>query len=155
MADEKMQELNRDEIELLGNDFLDDDLLADIPSSLLDTSPVAWEEEPTPVIEEHTVEEEFLADDLLAVEDLLLTDEDLIIEELLAEYHSEPKLDNGEMMNNKKAPAKKAPVKVKKEKSEKSPKQNDRLSIILMGIASFLSLGIIAMLIYWLEVFLK
>ena len=34
-------------------------------------------------------------------------------------------------------------------------KREDRYLVILMAIASFLCLGIIGVLIYWLEVFLK
>lgn len=36
---------------------------------------------------------------------------------------------------------------------KKAARQQDRLTIILMAIASFLSLGIICVLIYWLETF--
>ena len=42
-----------------------------------------------------------------------------------------------------------------KSKKEQAKKREDKVIITLMAIASFLCLGIIAVFIYWLEVFLK
>ena len=53
-------------------------------------------------------------------------------------------------------PAKEKEDMPKKTTSRKnSKKKDDKFVIILMAIASFLCLGIISVLIYWLEVFLK
>ena len=62
MSDKKMQELNQDLLEE------DDDLLSDIPMSLLDTSPMTWEEEELPVedIPKDTFEDDLLAEDFLS-----------------------------------------------------------------------------------------
>ena len=138
MADEKMQELNQD--------LLDDDLLADIPMSLLDNSPMIWEEEEQPVadIPEDTFEDDLLAaEELLAEEDFL--EDDISIEELLADYPTEPELRKEEKMPTKKKTSK---------KSKNAKQKSDRSLIVLMAVASFLCIGIIGMLIYWLEVFL-
>ena len=173
MSDEKMQELNQDLLED------DDDLLADIPMSLLYTSPIrlteedlllteeflldeelpAEEELPTmdelfveesPVMEELPIEEETPEPEALPDEEILLADEELNIEDIIAEFHTEPKSEPVEA-----APVRKKPTSKPKAVKEKADAPNkDRSLIILMAIASFLCIGIIGMLIYWLEVFL-
>ena len=175
MSDEKMQELNQDLLED------DDDLLADIPMSLLYTSPIRLTEEDLLLTEEFLLDEELPAeeelptmDELFAAEELsimeelpveedtpepeafpdeeiLLTDEDLNIEDIIAEFHTEPKSEPVEA-----APVRRKPTPKPKAVKEKADAPNkDRGLIILMAIASFLCIGIIGMLIYWLEVFLK
>ena len=42
-----------------------------------------------------------------------------------------------------------------KKRARRQAKKNDKWSVILMGIASALCVGIIAVLVYWLEAFLK
>ena len=116
MANDREQELQRLEKELLAGITEDDDLLTDIPIELLDTAPISWEDiEPMP--EEDSLE---------------ITPEDLM------DYPQEPV-----------EPMKKTTS--KKEKTAK--KREDQYVTVLMAIASFLSLGIIGVLIYWLEVF--
>lgn len=120
MANDRDQELERLEKELLADIKDDDDLLADIPIELLDTTPATW-------------------DDTLLFSD----------EELLNLNFEEPEIEPEPPVEEKSAPMKQ----VKKTKKDK--KREDRWLITLMAIASFLCLGIIAVLIYWLEVFLK
>jgi hypothetical protein len=158
-----MQELNQDLLEE------DDDLLADIPMSLLYTSPIRLTEEdllndtdfllndelPTeeelPAVEELSVEEEIPEPEFSIEDDLLLSDDELILEELIAEFHSEPQPEPVEP-----APVKRRPAAKPEAVSEKADASNkDRSLIILMAVASFLSIGIICMLIYWMEAFLK
>lgn len=131
MADDREQELERLERELLADEVIDDDdLLSDIPIELLDTRPLSWTE-----------------------------DDDLLIEELISETPEEPEVPqeievpqetethDGEIMSNGKKKATK--------KTKADQKREDRWLITLMIIASFLCVGIIGILIYWLEVFLK
>lgn len=159
MSDDKMQELDQNLLED------DDDLLADIPMSLLYTDPINLEEDmllaeeieelPTeevlPTEEALPVEEEIPEPEILLDDDLLLSDDELLIEELIAEFHTEQKQTFSEPMPVKKKPSSR--TKAAKEK-EDAPNR-DRSLIILMAIASFLCIGIISMLIYWMEVFLK
>lgn len=104
MTDDRKQELERLEKELLADIAEKDDLLADIPPELLDDTPGTWEERPeeTPAVS---------------------------------------------------AEEKKMPAQRSKKKTKADKKKEDRVLITLMAIASFLCLGIIAILIYWLEVF--
>ena len=119
MTNDREQELQRLEKELLDGMQTEDDLLTDIPVDLLDTTPIQWDGlEP------------------LSVEDSLeITPEDLM------DYPQEPE----EIVQ----PVKKTPL--KKEKLAK--KREDRVLTVLMAIACFLCIGIIGVLIYWLEVF--
>ena len=120
MANDRDQELERLEKELLAEITEDDDLLADIPIELLDTTPANW-------------------DDTLIFSD----------EELLNLDFEDPEIAPEPPVEEKPVPKKQ----VKKKK--KDNKREDKWLITLMAIASFLCLGIIAVLIYWLEVFLK
>lgn len=122
MANDRDQELERLEKELLADIMDDDDLLADIPIELLDTTPAKWDDT-----------------QILSDEDLLNLDfgEPEITPEPPLEDVSEPMKQSG------------------KTKKAKANKREDKWLITLMSIASFLCLGIIAVLIYWLEVFLK
>ena len=120
MANDRDEELERLEKELLSGIDSDDDLLTDIPIELLDTAPIDWEEI------EQTPEED----------PLQITPEDLM------DYPQEPE-SNGEPMK-----------KTTPKKTKAAKKREDRFLTVLMAIACFLSLGIIGVLIYWLEVFL-
>lgn len=121
MANDRKEELDRLEKELLASIEKDDDLLTDIPIELLDTAPINWEDiEETP--EEVSLE---------------ITPEDL------QDYPQEPE-SNGEPM--KKATSKNATA---------AKKREDRFLTVLMAVACFLCLGIIGVLIYWLEAFLQ
>ena len=168
MSDDKMQELNQDLLED------DDNLLADIPMSLLYTSPISLTEEDllideTLLAEELSVEEEVPMEEELPVEealpaeeelpepdifledDLLLSDDELLIEELIAEFHAEQ-----QQTFNEPAPTRRKSSSKSKPAKEKADAPNrDRGLIILMAIASFLCIGIIGILIYWMDVFLK
>ena len=120
MANGRDQELERLEKELLADIMKDDDLLADIPIELLDTTPAKWDDST------------FFTDD-----------------ELLNLNFEEPEI-------TPELPVKEAPMKQSlKAKREKAKKREDKWLITLMAVASFLCLGIIAVFIYWLEVFLK
>ena len=119
MANDREQELERLEKELLADIMKDDDLLADIPIELLDTTPANWDDTQ------------------------IFTDE-----ELLNLDFEEPEI-IPDPPEEEKSEMKRA------RKTKKSKKREDRWLIILMAIASFLCIGIIAVLIYWLEVFLK
>lgn len=155
MSDDKMQELNQNLLED------DDDLLADIPMSLLYSSPTTLEEdallaeeelpaeEVLPVAEELPAEEEIPEHEILLDDDLLLSDDELLIEELIAEFHAEPKPELREPVRTKKQSSSKS----KTVKEKDGTPNKDRSLIILMAIASFLCIGIIGMLIYWMEVF--
>lgn len=123
MANDREQELERLEKELLAGIDEDDDLLADIPIELLDTAPVTWEDS-----------------------------ENLLVEELYAipeepVYHPESPVNNGETM--------KQTGKKSTKKAKAAQRREDKWVIALMIVASFLCVGIIGVLIYWLEVFLK
>lgn len=118
MANDRDQELERLEKELLAGIEEDDDLLADIPIELLDTAPVTWEDEEILPEELYTIPEE-------------------------PEQIPEPPVNDGDTMKKS----------TKKTKPDK--KKDDKVVIALMIIASFLCVGIIGVLIYWLEVFLK
>ena len=116
MANDRDQELEHLEKELLADMAKDDDLLADIPIELL----------------QNTSEN---SDDVPVFSD----------EELLNLNFDEPE-----------APVEKVPMKqTGKNTKGKSKKREDKWIVPLMTIASFLCLGIIAVLIYWLEVFFK
>ena len=119
MANDRDQELERLEKELLAGIQDDDDLLADIPIELLDTTPITWEDE-----------------EILLEEELYKIPEE-------PEEIPEPPVSNGDTMKKS----------TKKTKAAK--KKEDKVVITLMIIASFLCMGIIGVLIYWLEVFLK
>ena len=121
MANDREQELQRLEKELLAGIGQDDDLLSDIPIELLDTTPITWEDiEPIPV-----------------QDPLEITPEDLM------DYPQEPQ----EIVQ----PMKKETSK----KAKNAKKREDRYLTVLMAIASFLCLGIIGVLIYWLEAFFQ
>lgn len=62
-------------------------------------------------------------------------------------YYQEPSAENGERMKQTKKKTTK--------KTKAAQKREDKWLITLMIIASFLCLGIIAVLIYWMEAFLK
>ncbi len=120
MANDRDEELERLEKELLSTIAEDDDLLADIPIELLDTTPATWDDTQ------------------------IFSDEDL-----LNLNFEEPEL-------TPEPPVEEDPVPMKQAKKKKiNKKREDRWLITLMAIASFLCLGIIAVLIYWLEFFLK
>jgi hypothetical protein len=121
MNNDRKQELERLEKELLADIPGDDDLLADIPIELLDTTPITWED-----IDEDPI-----------LDSLEITPEDLM------DYPQEPQEPVKPM---KKTPSKKA---------LNAKKREDRHLTVLMAIASFLCLGIIGVLIYWLEAFFQ
>ena len=123
MANDREQELERLEKELLADIAENDDLLADIPIELLDKTPATW------------------------------TDDDFMLDEsLLAPYPEEPVV-------KQQSPARENGGSMKQanrtRKTKASKKRDDKVVITLMAIASFLCLGIIAVMIYWLEVFFK
>ena len=112
MANDKDQELERLQQELLAGIPQEEDLLADMPIELLDTVPINWDE--------------------------------------FEDQPQEPEIIPEPPVEEPKAMPKKTFLKKKDAK-----KREDRHLVILMAIASFLCLGIIGVLIYWLEVFLK
>lgn len=145
MADDREQELKRLERELLTSENIDDDdLLSDLPHELFDTRPQTWAED-----EEVVTGDVFIEDDALTVDDIIddilaeeknLSVDDIINETLKeSEFPSEAETPEGEFVQDNK----------------KNQKREDRWLIILMTIASFLCMGIIGVLIYWMEAFLK
>ena len=118
MTNDREQELERLEKELLASIEPEDDLLSDLPPELLDTTTLGWEEL-NPTITEESLE---------------ITAEDLM------DYPEDPQ------------PIV-PPVKEKPKKVKDAKKKEDRVLTTLMAIACFLCLGIIGVLIYWLEVF--
>ena len=119
MANDREQELERLEKELLAGIEADDDLLADIPIELLDTTPITW------------------------------GDEALLLEEELYAIPEEPEEIPVSTVNDGDTMKKSA------KKTKNGKKQEDKVVIALMIVASFLCLGIIGVLIYWLEAFLQ
>lgn len=144
MADDREQELKRLERELLTSEVIDDDdLLSDLPIELFDTRPLSWNEDEDIIAES----EELSVEDILA-EEMELSVDDIINETLEeAALPSEAEVHEGESTNNDQEST--------PENSKDAQKREDRWLIILMGIASFLCVGIIGILIYWLEAFLK
>ena len=149
MTDERAQELKRLEQELLADEtFEDDDLLSDLPIELLDTRPLSWDED-----EEVSAEDIIAVEDELSVEDILAEETEWSVDDIINETLEEAALPletethEGEDMKTAK---KKAP-----KDSKDAKKREDRWLIILMAIASFLCMGIIGVLIYWMEAFLK
>ena len=123
MANDRDQELERLEKELLADIAENDDLLADIPIELLDKTPATW------------------------------TDDDFMLDEsLLAPYPEEPVVKQQSSARENGGSMKQAN---RTRKTKSSKKRDDKVVITLMAIASFLCLGIIAVMIYWLEVFFK
>ncbi len=120
MHNERQQELERLEQELLKDIPMDDDLLADIPRSLWESTPATPTEEvlPEPAFED--------------------PDFDISLDLETEEPQEEPMKEK--MTKNIKKAAK---------------AREDKWLIALMIIASFLCLGIIGVLIYWMEAFLK
>lgn len=149
MTDEREQELKRLEQELLADKMIeDDDLLSDLPIELLDTRPLSWNEDEEMPAEDIIAEyEELSVEDIFAEETEWSVDD--IINETLEEaaLPSEAETHEGENMKTAK---KKAP-----KDSKDVQKREDRWLIVLMAIASFLCMGIIGVLIYWMEAFLK
>lgn len=131
MPNDREQELERLEKELLETEVLtEDDLLADIPTSLLfsDTdTPFIAEEDPVFEDEEPLPSTDDILKDCAFLNENNSTDEDVLM--------SQPK--------------------TSKKTKAASKRKEDRWQIALMAIASFLCLGIIGVLIYWLEFFLK
>lgn len=119
MANDRDQELERLEKELLAGIEEDDDLLADIPIELLDTTPITWDDS-----------------DILLEEELYTIPEE-------PEQIPEPPVNDGDTMKKS----------IKKTKA--AQKREDKWVIALMITACFLCVGIIGVLIYWMEVFLK
>ena len=123
MANDRDQELERLEKELLADIAENDDLLADIPIELLDKTPATW------------TDDDFMPD-----------------ESLLAPYPEEPVVKQQSSARENGGSMKQAN---RTRKTKSSKKRDDKVVITLMAIASFLCLGIIAVMIYWLEVFFK
>ena len=119
MTNDREQELERLEKELLAGIEAEDDLLSDLPPELLDTISLGWEEL-NPAITEESLE---------------ITPEDLMY------YPQEPQ------------PIVQPVKKENPKKVKNAKKKEDRVLTTLMAIACFLCLGIIGVLIYWLEVF--
>ena len=117
MTDDRKQELERLEKELLADIQEEDDLLSDISMAVLEATSTESKELPI------TTEEDDV-DDLEEFRALLKEEEPAPEEQPVT------------------------PSKVTK-------KKDDRVVIILMALASFLCLGIIGVMMYWLEIFLK
>lgn len=118
MTNDREQELERLEKELLAGMNTEDDLLSDISVDLFDTTPTTWEE----------------LDPTITEESLEITPEDLM------DYPEEPQ------------PIVQPVKKENPKKVKNAKKKEDRVLTTLMAIACFLCLGIIGVLIYWLEV---
>ncbi len=153
MADDREQELKRLEQELLADEVIDnDDLLSDLPIELFDAPPLAWDEDEEAEGNDAVAEEEKLSVDDI-IDDFLAEETDLSVDDIINETLNETELPleldtrNGELMSNGKKKATK--------KTKADQKREDRWLIVLMAIASFLCVGIIGILIYWLEAFLK
>lgn len=145
MADDRKQELERLEKELLADIADDDDLLADLPIELLDTMPLSWTDEtdlPEDMFLSETPTEETFSAEIPSEEDF--SPEEYPEE---TEFPVQTDVQDGEFMKNSK---KKSP-----KSSRAARKLEDRWLITLMIVASFLCLGIIAVLIYWMEAFFK
>ena len=119
MINDREEELQRLEKELLASINPEDDLISDLPAELLDTICLGWEEL-SPTDPEESLE---------------ITPEDLL------DYPEEP------------IPIREPAKKDTRKKNKDTDKREDRVLTILMAIASFLCLGIIGILIYWLEIF--
>ncbi len=115
------------ELERLEKELLaDDDLLEDLPEALLKDG----REEPAPAFE----------------------DPDWINEPQEPMVYCNFSNDYGRKTKN--TPPQKE-MQTKKGKSAAAKKQGDKVQIILMAVISFLCLGMIGVVIYWLEVLLK
>lgn len=153
MADDREQELKRLEKELLADEVIeDDDLLSDLPIELFDAPSRVWDEDEEAEGNDAVAEEEEMSVDDI-IDDFLAEETDLSVDDIINETLNETELPvaadthDGEPMSNSKK-------KITK-KTKADQKREDRWLIVLMAIASFLCVGIIAVLIYWLEVFLK
>lgn len=153
MADDREQELKRLEKELLADEVIeDDDLLSDLPIELFDAPSQVWDEDEETERNDAVAEKEEMSVDAI-IDDFLAEETDLSVDDIINETLNEAELPleadthDGESMSNGKKKATK--------KTKADQKREDRWLITLMAIASFLCVGIIAVLIYWLEVFLK
>ncbi len=142
MSDDREQELERLEKELLAEEP-EDDLLADMPISLLENDTVL--EDIFPAEEALSPCEE--PNEEIAPEEELLTPDG---EENLPEEAEEiaPPAEGGKYEG-------KFMKKTKKKPTKADQKREDKWLIGLMIAASFLCVGILGVLIYWMEAFLK
>ena len=138
MADELEQKMENLQEEMPADAFEDEDLLADMPIEILDTTPIKREEINNTETEAEEPEE---------IEEPEIPEEPVETEEPAeAEEAAEPEETEEELS---------VAMKKSRERSRIAKQREDRHLVTLMAIASFLCLGIIAMLVYWLEVFLK
>ena len=121
-----MTDDRKEALEELEKELLDEDLLSDMPESLVNIDTWNWDEEKD--LPESTFSFADTAETTTADEE-----EDFQIINQEAEVHPMRK-------NTRKAT---------------SQRQEDKWQIILMAIASFLCLGIIGVMIYWLETFFR
>ena len=123
-----MTDDRKEALEELEKELLDEDLLSDMPESLVNSDTWNWDEEKD--LPESTFSFDDTAENAPAEEN---PEEDFQIINQEAEVHPMRK-------NTRKAT---------------SQRQEDKWQIILMAIASFLCLGIIGVMIYWLETFFR
>lgn len=121
MTDDRKEAL--DELE---KELLNDDLLSDMPESLVNTDVWNWDEEKDFPVNAFSFDD---GEELPATE---FIDEHIQIDNEEVEVY---------------------PMQ-RKNRKQAAQQQEDNWQIILMAIASFLCLGIIGVMIYWLETFL-
>ena len=135
MTDDRDAELERLEKELLAESDPEDDLLADLPVQLLESDSIF--EEPNEILpeEEMTIPPEANAEQ-----------EEVFFPEEPEEVTSPCKFGNyeGKFMR-----------KTNKKSTKSHQKREDKWLIGLMIAASFLCVGILGVMIYWMEVFFK
>ena len=122
MTDDRKKSL--DELE---KELLNDDLLSDMPESLVNTDVWNWDED-----------KDFPVDAFSFDND----EAELSVEEPLSE---DSQINHEEVEDNRMQ---------RKTRKQSARQQEDNGLVILMAVASFLCLGIIGVLIYWLEAFL-
>ena len=118
-----MTDDRKESLEKLENELLSDDLLSDMPESLVNDDVWVWDEEKD--LPEDTFSFDDAGEEIPAEEPVQVVNEEIEVNTM------------------------------RRKKKMSAQQREDKWLIILMAIASFLCLGIISVMIYWLEVFLK
>ena len=143
MSNERQKALEQLQKELLEDDLLEDTESTNLSDNLLDDLPTALFNNPTTPDEPEFSLEEILAEEFEEVVPAFEDPDKIHMPKEPMEYHNYSN-DYGRDSEDTDLDNKK-----KKQKIE------DNWQIALMAVASFLCLGIIGVLIYWMEVFLK
>lgn len=142
MSNERQKALEQLQKELLEDDLLGEEGENSFPDNLLDDLPTALFDNSKPA------EPEFSLEDILSEEQ---TEVIPAFEDPDEIHEPEEPMEYRNYSNDYGRDTEESAM----EKNKKKQKIEDNWQIILMAIASFLCLGIIGVLIYWMEVFLK